>query len=136
MKKYLVLIVLSLFTFTSCVDDDDFVRDPDLIGKWYIYSKRKAGSPIPIIFPHCKDKKTHLNFEENGKLTETAYSIDCKHIETIHRKYKLDRDILTTIEKGGVRDTYKYRIEANELIITTQESKPEYRIIITYKRME
>ncbi len=122
MKKYLVLIVLSLFAFTSCIDDDDFVRDPDLIGRWYIYSKRKAGSPIPIIFPHCKDKKTHLNFEENGKLTETAYSIDCKHIETIRRKYKLDRDILTTI--------------ADKLILTTQESKPEYRIIITYKRME
>ncbi len=136
MKKYLVLIVLSLFTFTSCVDDDDFIRDPDLIGRWYTYSKRKAGSPIPIIFAHCKDKKTHLNFYENGKLTETEYSIDCKHIQTIHRKYKLDRDILTTIKNGGLRIQYKYRIEADKLILTTQESKPEYRIIITYKRME
>ncbi len=136
MKKYLVLIVLSLFTFISCVDDDDFVRDPDLIGRWYTYSKRKAGSTVPIIFPHCKDKKTHLNFEESGKLIETEYSIDCKHIQTIYRKYKLDRDILTTIKTGGLRLQYKYRIEADKLILTTQESKPEYRTIITYKRME
>ncbi len=118
MKKYLVLIVLSLFAFTSCVDDDnDFVRDPDLIGKWYVYSKRKLNVSIPVIFPHCKEKPTYLEFKETGALEQNEYSVTCEYIKTTHIV------------------PYDYKIDGEKLILTSKEEKPEYRIESVCKKM-
>ncbi len=140
MKKYLVLIVLSLFAFTSCVDDDDFVRDPDLIGKWYVYSKRKLNVSIPVIFPHCKEKPTYLEFKETGALEQNEYSVTCEYIKTTHMKYRLDKHILTMIIKMESGDDlevpYDYKIDGEKLILTSKEEKPEYRIESVCKKMK
>ncbi len=137
MKKYLVLIVLSLFTFTSCKDkDDDFVKDPDLVGRWYMYSSEQFG--IVTLIPHCKDKKTHLEFKDNGVLKEVQYNVvGCKYVKTENMKYTLNKDIVSFVMKGGELEVpHKYKVDGDKMILTTLEEKSKYRVTYIYKRME
>ncbi len=142
MKKNVLvslLLIISISFLFSCKDeDDDFVKDPDLIGRWYMYSSEQFG--VISLIPHCKDKKTHLNFRDNGVFQEVKYHpLSCKHVGTEKGRYKLKGNVLTQILNRGndkLQVPYDYVVNKDKLILTTKEEKEKYRVTYVYKRME
>ena len=68
MKKHLILILLmGLFTFTSCSDDDEDTNDPSIVGTWTLQSVDPA-----VIDLNCAESST-INFTSNGAADWALY---------------------------------------------------------------
>ena len=78
MKKFTYLLLIAVMPFVSCSsddDDDDAVVEETMIGKWHLSSAVMPfeGQEMPVPLTDC-DKKTTLEFGEDGSFTTEAFS--------------------------------------------------------------
>jgi hypothetical protein len=72
MKKHLILLfIVSLFTFSSCSNDDDATEENTVLGTWNLVEM----SPDVVGLDDCPDKPVII-FEDNGDIQWTFYDSD------------------------------------------------------------
>ncbi len=118
MKRFfslgLIAIVLAAFAFTSCSKDDDDDSN-GIVGKWELVSMKMEAGGMSLTFEGEDLDTDIMEFKSDGTCTSTSEE-DGKTVVD-KGKYSISGDVLTVTDEEGTKESIKFSISGNTLVL-------------------